>query len=442
MVGCSSDMDELRMISKFHDQYLENEKDESHQVHQKTKLYLDFSPSVLRLLDTYTNYITYSHLKKVLPTDTQVYYFADHQPVAFSQEINASMLHQMAQQKDSVSLIKEVLKTIVSENQNAVLVTDFEYIPREKKMYRAMTQQGDTTFTLINPYPWVTPIFFRWFQAGNSIRVVSFPNFKTVRGHQKHLYVLFFTTSNTHSDLSDVFSENAHWIKQDFVSYHFSGLNIPKIKPKHTDRFSGVVHSDIDNVSFYENKQVEYYSLPHKFLEKKNDSTHQNIVLHHLIPQFDTALYQHLSFEIQVTDLTENFSYFMNFQEHEPIRYGIDPNTGDSTVIKAPSISFRFTGGLPVNNLFQVVYDSIKNDLSVRLLSQSNQIDGNEPSKLYALTIYLTHIDFKSSQSLQKNLQAIHEKGFRNESLYQSLLNAYPKEIEPSILYQCYLRFR
>ncbi len=439
--ACNSDKEELRKIKQFHEKYIDFSADKLDKNKKFTKVYLDFSPSCLQLFGDFRKHITPATLKTFLPSDVQLFWFGGHFPIPFDEKIEPQILDSLAQQIDSVSLVKEVLQKIVQENQNAVLITDFEYVPRKNYAYRAVTQQGDTTFTRINPYPWATPLFERWFEQGNALKVVSFPDFDTLKNSPKNLYGLFFLTPNSEKDLSIILEKNKNLIDKKFVLYYFLGLSDIHIKAQHFDRFSGAIHPDIISAEFIENQAIEYYSLKYEDIQKYLKPDQQGIFLQNLMPQIDTALFGNLSFETEIVDFTEDFSYFLNFQEHEPVRYGIDPNTGDSTIIKAPSISFRFTGGMPVKGIFNTVYDSAKNRLGLQITDKLRAIKWDEKGKLYGITIRLKTIRFMPAESLKKNLQTTHYQGFKNESLYKSLLGAYSaKRLNSLVLYRCYLR--
>ncbi len=443
-MACDSSKEELRQVENFHKKYIQEKSSKWDKNNEQLNIYLDFSPSVLQLLGKEKKYLTPANLKTFLPSKIKLFRFGDYPPVLFRDRIKTEVLDNITKELDTLSLVKDVVQKIVTEKQNSLLITDFEYIKDFVKRYRAITQTGDTTFTHINPYPWATPLFKEWFEGGNILKVISFPNYNTIQNRPKNLYGLLFLTPNSEDNWTKLLENNRKLINKKFVLYHFGNLNNLKIEPKNFNRFTGVIVPDLATTQFFRNpsEKLDFYTFRYGDFKKNLPPEAQGIFLRNLFPELDTVIYKDVEFDTKITDFTEMFVYYKNFAEHEPVKYGIDSKTGDSTIVKAPSISFRFTGGMPVNDAFQVVYDSATNEISLKFHSSFEWDEEAENERLYLVQIRLKNAQFSPSPILKKYLQVIHPKGFRNESLYRSLLLAMPENppADNPILYQCYLR--
>jgi len=311
---------------------------------------------------------------------------------------------------DSISYLKNTVEKICSQNQAAILISHFEYFDTEKK-FKAILQNGDTVWTHLNPYPWASASFKKWFEKGNRIEI-------WLSEVPKKTYTLFFVPKNQEIDPKI----------QAFAPEKRFCFSPSLFLEKKYEKYTGASSQSVD---FQEiDQKIEYY------LFKKSDIFLKNFIQHNFLYLNGLAL-KNIPLRCKLSNFTESYYYYQQHRQSQSGGFRVDTQTGD-TLFLPSDLGFYFLGGKQ-DSIFGATWDTTKMEMQVFWQKKDDFELQEEKNNLFLLQIYADHVPVFFDEKLKKDLQSLHPQGFRIESLYKSLELALPKNIEGGLLKSYYL---
>ncbi len=434
LVGCKkTSYTDVQKLETMHSLYVQPPLSKPQKVSDSLAVYIDYSSGMYEAMYGSLQAVVNEVLTATRSPRTNYYRAGATFPYRIDIEAKENIPSVTTNYVEKKSALDLPLQRIISRNEQAVYITDFEFVPTGQKIFEGATPSGRVK-TWINPDAWAVEYFEKWLAKGNRIDMYA-SKFMRNGTQTQFLYTLVFTPK----DLVNQQENNLLSRLQDLNGklsanlYHFvfqAATQTLSTETKQYDANNGGLHTSLAPLEFARKPALafEYYLLGFKDIDKYivNEGTEKDKrILKNLFWKCEEQHLKNLKdfqFGVKVFDMTETFAAYQQTQDQEPPKYDKDPETGDSTLVSGQTMTFQYVEGSERTDIFESIVNKETNELGLKV--KPDYIKPNKKGELLRVEWHLKGAKFEENPDLAKVLQWKDKEGFMVRSLYESIVEA------------------
>jgi hypothetical protein len=442
-----TDTSKLEMMHKLYVYQPEKPK----KVSDSLAVYIDYSSGMYEAMYTSLQSVVNDVLNAAKSPKTTYFRVGATVPYRIDIEAKENIPSVTTNYVEKKSALDLPIERIISRNEQAVYITDFELVPTGQKIFEGATPSGRVK-TWINPDAWAVEYFEKWLAKGNRIDIYA-SKFMRNGTQPQFLYTLIFTPKdavNQENDLLKRLQDLDSKLSANLHHFVFQTANHSVVaETKNYDASNGGLHQNLAPLDFALKPafDFEYYQLGFKDIDKYilgEETEKDKRIIKNLYWQGEEknmVNFKDLQWKLKVFDMTETFGAYQQMEDQEPPKYDKDPETGDSTLVSGQTMAFKYIEGAERSEVFDLVVNKETKEFGLKI--KSDYIKPSKKGELLRVELLLASANFEENADLAKVLQWKDKEGFMVRSLYESMVEAMKRvqKLNTKKLHTYYVQF-
>lgn len=359
--------------------------------------------------------------------------------------------------KEPGSKLKVAIDKITSnKTKSSLFITDFEKVDNVNLKQDLI---GAPEPHPIDITAWAQNNFKEWLNEGNQIDIFakqySKPDYwfdKSNKLYLNWIYTIVFTPNAVLKDDKLYKRSVLKFLNDEYTnlngsdSKHFSyNANNFKIEQGKKEDAIGNANDNIvvqENISTTKDKGFEYYNFKSSDLISfiSDESQKDKRIINKVKIISEMSCFSNIQYGLNVYDVTQSLTDFSQSLNQKTPEVATDPETGKKDTVANKTIVYKYEEGIPINDLFEFVYNDDIKEIGIKLKQEFTGVDQNT---IYQIDVVIKAVKLKDFKDEEEILKLNYSKDYKIKSLSESIklsMTSVANTMENNVLYTFYIK--